>query len=945
VAPATGTVPPLGRDEEFATLAGAVAAVASGRGGIVWLEGEPGIGKSTLVNAAFAEADRLRCRAYRAVGDELGQRLPLRALIDALATEPEAATEIANLLQPDANELSTDGPDSGTGGLAPGTDAVPAAVERFLVVIDRLCAVAPLVLAFDDVQWADEASLLAWHRLSLAVDQIPLLLISACRPVPIRPELARLRRSVETRGATVLPLGPLTVDAVSGLVERLAGGVPGARLRQAVAHAGGNPLYTAELVDALRRDRRLTVIDGTAELIGTVDQVPMGLASAIRGRLDFLSLDATSALRIAALLGSSFSMFDLATVTGSATSALLPVLDEAIAAGVLAETGDRLAFRHGLIRQALYEATPVSARSALHRQIGHALAEAGVPAGRVAAHLLSAPDAFDGWTIDWLAAHASELAYRAPELAAELLKRATRYCTVGDPRLDSLLRGRARALFLLTRLDEAEPVARQALATATAPARAAETAWTLGSILVRAGRYADTLPILQDALARPGLPDLWRARLRTWVGKAMPGAGLPVEEAEAEIRAALAEGERLGDPVTMGYALHELYMLSDYETGIGYVERALAVVGDIPELTDLRITLLTNLAYSLESLGKVEPAEAAMREAMLLAERAGTWRLPLVHVQTARRHIEAGRWADAWAELDSLTSSFGMFEQILRIGGMALIAGHRDDRDRADNLLAGVADLPGPNGYLRGNATLLYRARAVNAEQRGGPAEAVAVYAGTVDPGDGLELYDRHQWLPDLVRLSLAVDDPELARAAVAAAEIDATDEPLPRRVVAARRARAVLDRDVPTLLAAADEYRALGIPLSVGHTCEEAAVLLAQAGDTTGARAPLAEAVRTYLELGAAWDIRRLDARLRPYGVRRGPRTARRRATTGWDALTPTEQRVAGLVAQGRSNPDIAAEMLLSRRTVQTHVSNILAKLGLGSRIEIAREAAAGGR
>lgn len=97
---------------------------------------------------------------------------------------------------------------------------------------------------------------------------------------------------------------------------------------------------------------------------------------------------------------------------------------------------------------------------------------------------------------------------------------------------------------------------------------------------------------------------------------------------------------------------------------------------------------------------------------------------------------------------------------------------------------------------------------------------------------------------------------------------------------------------------------------------------------------------------MGLAAAIRgRLDARLRPYGVRRGPRTARRRATTGWDALTPTEQRVAGLVAQGRSNPDIAAEMLLSRRTVQTHVSNILAKLGLGSRIEIAREAAAGGR
>lgn len=222
MAPATGTVPPLGRDEEFETLAGAVTAVASGRGGIVWLEGEPGIGKSTLVTAAFGEARRLRCRAHRAVGDELGQRLPLRALIDALAAESEAAAEIATLLQTEAGGQPVGGPDADTGGLAPGTDAVPAAVERFLVVIDRLCAVAPLVLAFDDLQWADEASLLAWHRLSLAVDQIPLLLISSCRPVPVRPEVVRLRRSVESRGAAVLSLGPLTVEAVSGLVARLA---------------------------------------------------------------------------------------------------------------------------------------------------------------------------------------------------------------------------------------------------------------------------------------------------------------------------------------------------------------------------------------------------------------------------------------------------------------------------------------------------------------------------------------------------------------------------------------------------------------------------------------------------------------------------------------------------------------------------------------------------
>ncbi|TML20740.1 MAG: helix-turn-helix transcriptional regulator [Actinobacteria bacterium] len=173
------------------------------------------------------------------------------------------------------------------------------------------------------------------------------------------------------------------------------------------------------------------------------------------------------------------------------------------------------------------------------------------------------------------------------------------------------------------------------------------------------------------------------------------------------------------------------------------------------------------------------------------------------------------------------------------------------------------------------------------------------------------------------------------------AVPVAAGSEPLPRWISAARRARAVLDGDAATLLAVADELSGAGTPLGLAQTYEEAAVLLAQAGDATGARGALTDAVRGYLDLGAAWDVRRADARLRGYGVRRGPRTIRRRPTSGWEALTPTEVRVAALVAQGRSNPDIAAEMLLSRRTVQTHVSNILAKLGYGSRIDVARESA----
>jgi DNA-binding CsgD family transcriptional regulator len=95
------------------------------------------------------------------------------------------------------------------------------------------------------------------------------------------------------------------------------------------------------------------------------------------------------------------------------------------------------------------------------------------------------------------------------------------------------------------------------------------------------------------------------------------------------------------------------------------------------------------------------------------------------------------------------------------------------------------------------------------------------------------------------------------------------------------------------------------------------------------------------YEGLNATWDIRRAEGRLRPYGIRRGGHGRRRqRAASGWEALTPTEIKIAGLVAAGRSNPNIAAEMFLSRNTVQTHISHMLTKLGATSRVEIVREA-----
>jgi DNA-binding NarL/FixJ family response regulator len=153
---------------------------------------------------------------------------------------------------------------------------------------------------------------------------------------------------------------------------------------------------------------------------------------------------------------------------------------------------------------------------------------------------------------------------------------------------------------------------------------------------------------------------------------------------------------------------------------------------------------------------------------------------------------------------------------------------------------------------------------------------------------------------------------------------------------------RGLIDQDIAAVLAAADYARETGRAVEHAEALEDAAVLAAAAGDEASARKHAADALRQYARLGAQWDIRRAGQRLRAAGLSQVPRTPRVRAETGWDALTPTETLVAQLVALGLSNPDIAARLFLSRNTVQTHVSHILAKLGAASRMEIIRSAAA---
>src|SRR5439155_14872006 len=153
-----------------------------------------------------------------------------------------------------------------------------------------------------------------------------------------------------------------------------------------------------------------------------------------------------------------------------------------------------------------------------------------------------------------------------------------------------------------------------------------------------------------------------------------------------------------------------------------------------------------------------------------------------------------------------------------------------------------------------------------------------------------------------------------------------------------ARHCQGLLDADPDLVAAAADGFERTGLVLSRAHALEDRAALLAGRGDTEAAGEAYDAAAAGYVHLEAAWDLRRADARLRRLGLRRSRHRVHRRPATGWDALTPAEVKVADLVAEGLSNPDVAARLHVSRRTVETHIGHILAKLGGRSRKDIAR-------
>jgi DNA-binding CsgD family transcriptional regulator len=917
-------------------------ALGRGEGTVVWVEGEPGIGKSAVVAEALAVADQPGWDAGWAGADQLTARLPLRVMQDCLqvqASSPDPRrARAAGLLR--SQRL---------GPLA-GGDASVNGIEVLLTLADELCAAAPTVLVVDDLQWADEASLTVWHQLAASISQLRLLLIGICRPVPRPPQVRQVRAGVVRRGGQLIKLGPLPEPDVAALVTAMVGAAPGDELRQLTVQTAGNPLYVRELVDALLREQAVQ-IRPVAE-VAPGRELPVSLAAVLDGRLGSVSAETAQLLRTAALLGEKFSVTDLALVLRRAVSDLAAGLQEAVAAGIVTDAGPELAFRHPLIRQALYESTPEALRAALHAEAARELAVTGADTLSVAQQLSSARRPTEGWARTWLIQSAPALTTRAPHLAADLLRQEVEETPIDDQAWDALVVCLVRALLATGADSEAVREASTALTVMTDPARRGEASWLLAHAQWSTGSNNDAISVIRQAVAAADVPRIWKARLLALLADVERHA-TGFEAADAIAGQALAAAEEAGDPFATAQALNNLWLTRsvkrDHAAALDHIDQSLNVLGDDPGLADLRAVALDCRTFTLQNLDQWPQAELALRQAREFAQQAGrtdraTWAL------AATLRYWLGEWDDALAELGPEASDArGLVHFFLRDrwsvllshGVAALIAGRREHRTTANRHLREGLALSADSLSDRENRDFLVAAHAVSLEQGGETRQAMLKLAEILPRHDG-EMTLTHQWLPDLLRLALAAGERQVALTAAKACQEEATAETRPARAAAASlRCHGLLESDPDRLAQAVAHYRSVGPLAQLPAALEDMAVVMAEHGNAEDARAALNEAVGLYENMQARWDVRRAEGRLRPYGVKRETRSRRGpRATFGWEALTPTEVKIAALVAKGDSTSDIAQGMFLSRRTVQTYISRILVKLDGKSRVDIAREA-----
>ena len=927
--------PLRGRDAELGVLRSRLAAAGQdGRGGTVVLSGAPGSGKSRLLHEVRLLAGGIGARVLEVAGDPDEDVIPHGPLLHAVQAGPDPLLDRSLLAQ-----------------LPSGAEQGWWLRQELQARLQQVAVQRPVVVCVDDLQWCGHGTLRLLRTLpeQLAADAV--LWVVAVRSGSSGPAVRATVRALTDGGADRLDLRPLDGEAVALLVRDVLGAVPDDDLLASAARADGHPLLLVELLRGWVDEGHVQVDGAGARL--RADVLPTRLREAVERRTGRLSPLAQELLAVGAVLGRQFPPDLLAAMLDQPAPAVLAPLQEVVQAGLLETDGEQLRFGHDLIREAVSARTPPGLGRAVRRHAVDVLLARGAPPLQVARLVAESAAPGDLDAVAALRRAASTLAHTAVPAAADFSLRALELLPEDSPLRPQLVVETVEHLWQCGRSAAAEQLASTTLTSAggSDPVGEAQVRLSLARILQR---YSSGEAIRQcsTALALPDLPRELTDTLLLLLAVQHGLAGEP-DAADAILRRARdAWGDAPVPPASARVRAHaETYAAFHRQDWDRAFQRHRDVVATLPagdvlhEPTMWEATMWTSVGHPVRSLAIIDDAVAAARR----DGRVGS--LLLWSSFRARALFDAGRLEESQAEAEGVLDA----EEVRRAGGLmdllvvpsllrgALHAGRtevvRGCRDRVERMVADEV------GQVRRNGLWL---TALTADAAGDVDAALAAAAESIATlevaGPSMSgLPDLHDEVV-LTRMALRGGARETAERAVAAAERRAASNP--GHVVAAavaRHARGLLDTDEACLREAVRLLDGTERPLLLASAREDLARTVAT-DRPREAVALLDEALLVYGPAGAEHDGARARRRLRDLGVRRRRTLGPPGPREGLAGLTPTERAVVRLVAEGRTNQQVATRLFVSPHTVNTHLRNAFTKLGVRSRVELARLVAAQG-
>ncbi|HEX6469471.1 MAG TPA: AAA family ATPase [Streptosporangiaceae bacterium] len=915
-----------GRTREWRPIAELLGAVRNGRGDVALVQGPTGIGKTRLLQEAAEAAERAQITVAHAAAEEPGRLVPLAPLAAALKEPALASAETSRSWR----ALTAESPHAET------ADLRLSLVERLRACLEEWAGRGPVLVMLDDLQWSDPTTQLALRSLLPELSSYPLGWILTRTTGIADHALDGLYRSLVRQGATRIALGPLDDRAVAEIAADFLGAPPRADVLEMAAGAKGNPFLLLELLRTWANEGAVKVDAGGARLTSAAR-----VQTSARSRLIRLPAPTRQLLQVAAILGRSFSVDDLAEMLGEPVDGLLPRLTEAIRAGIVVPDVNRLAFRHDMLWQIATEMTAKPVRAALQRQAGEMLLGRGavVPA---AGYFMRCARPDDARALDGLERAAHAILPYSPSGAADLAVRAVELTDPADPDLPTRTTTAVDALKTAGRLTEAMDSAQEGLRQASSRPLADRLRYELASILLLSGRPAQAVTATEHLLGRQdldrdlrGLTEL--ARFQGLLALHQAGRG------RTRAKAILADRPRQTDTALVGALLLSAHVAWE----AARADDAFRDINEAVRLAD-RGSIGARLAHPrlflvrcLVATGRHGEAENVVRAATADFEAYGS----AAHAATpaffrAYLSLAAGRTDDAETEAETglkVADEWGTHAYtLLGLATRTIVAVRRGDLEAAAQHAERLrSEQQAAQSAMYGEIWATW-ALALAAEAQHGPQAAVeplrSCHADVRDRNWLLMLEpNAAAWMTRTVLAaghhSAAADIAETAR------QIAHGNPGYPALAAAAAHAHGILHGDAAALLQATAQH---SDPWGAASAAEDLGLLLID--DRAAAIEKFDQAAEGYRSIGALRDAARVRARLRDLGVRRRHWSYADRPAIGWDSLTDTEYNVASLVARGLTNRQVAAHMFLSPHTVSFHLRQVFRKLGISSRVQLAR-------